>query len=134
MKLGFSLPFAVERVEATATLARGREVRLRFTRKVDPAGATNSGPWLSVEPPVDGLAVTMATWDDAREVRVRGGFGLGTNYVVRVGKALRSIDGTFPGDETRWTNAFAPLLSNAWLPAYDAVQPAQGGQIGRAHV
>ena len=126
--LGYSRPFGVEGVDATATLARGREMGIRLTRRVDRASVTNVGGWLSVEPAVEGLEADVMTMGDGRGVRVRGRFGLGTNYVVRVGRGLRAEDGPLMGEETRWTNGFAPLMANAWLPVFDAVQTARGGR------
>lgn len=128
LMLGQSLPFGVSEVVASSTLARGREVEVRFTRRVSPELITNVAAWLSVEPPVAGWTARTPGGGAGERVWVRGGFGLGTNYVLRVRGGLASLDGAEMSGEAVWTNAFSPLRPNAWLPAFDAVQLAEGAR------
>ena len=124
--LGRSLPFAVDRVEARSTLRRGRELVLTMTRSAALAGVTNVASWLEVEPRVDGLVADVG-WS-GREIRVRGAFQVGSPYAVRIGSGLRSWDDLPLGGTKTWNKAFEPLLPNAWLPVFDAVQASSGAR------
>ena len=126
LTLGRSLPFVISGAEARSTMQRGREVVLTLTRAPAMPWVTNVGAWLSADPPVDGLMADVG--GGGRDIRVRGAFQLGTNYLLRAGEGMRSEDGVLLGGPRAWTNHFEPLAPNAWLPVFDAVQPASGSR------
>lgn len=125
MPLGRAVPFALAEMEAANGVQGGRQVRLRFTRKVSPSLTTNDpSRWFHCDPPVTNLVVERSP--GGHMLAVSGAFQLGTNYSVAVAAGL-------PGEEPvalrTGTNAlirFEPMAPTVWLTEFNTTQLGSG--------